>query len=111
MGTLAIEMRMPTVLDVAVSDDKLSVTLSDGRALSVPSSWYPRLAHATAAERASWTIIDSGAGVYWQDLDEDLSLAGLLAGTPSQESQESLTRWLARRSDARSSADSASKHS
>ena len=94
-------MRTPVVLNVDVSDDSLSVTLSDGRELSVPSSWYPRLAHATETERAAWTIIDGGAGVHWAKIDEDISLAGLLAGTPSLESQASLKLWLAQRAGAR----------
>lgn len=97
MDTSAIEMRAPVVLDVDVSDDTFSVTLSDGRALSVPCSWYPRLVHATATERGGWTIIDGGTGIHWDGIDEDISLAGLLAGTPSLESQESLRRWLAQR--------------
>lgn len=97
MDTSALDLRSPVVLDVAVSDDTLRVTLSDGRTLAVPSSWYPRLVHATDGERSSWTIIDGGAGICWRKLDEDISLAGLLAGTPSQESQQSLKRWLAHR--------------
>ena len=90
------------LLHVDVSDDTPSVTLSDGRALNVPSSWHSRLAHATATERASWTIIDGGTGVHWGVLDEDVSLARLLTGTLSPESQESLEGWLAQRADARS---------
>ena len=97
MATSVPELRMPTVLDVQVSDDALQVTLSDGRALTVPSVWYPRLAHAEASERADWTIIDGGGGIRWPQLDEDVSLSGLLAGMPSQESQQSLARWLAAR--------------
>ena len=100
MDISAIEMRMTTVLDVEVSDDALVVTLGDGRTLAVPSSWYPRLAHATEQERAGWTIIDGGTGIHWRELDEDISLAGLLAGTPSQESQKSFGRWLAQRTSA-----------
>ena len=97
MGTSTPELRMPTVLCVDVSDDTLRVTLSDGRELAVPSGWYPRLAHAKASELANWTIIDGGAGIHWPQLDEDISLSGLLAGIPSQESQQSLRRWLAMR--------------
>lgn len=96
MDTPVTQLRMPTVLGVDASDDTLRVTLSDGRALAVPSGWYPRLARAKASERANWTITDGGAGIHWPQLDEDLSVSGLLAGTPSQESQQSLRRWLAR---------------
>ena len=102
MDTSVPELRMPTVLDVDVSDDTLRVTLSDGRALAVPSGWYPRLAHAKASERANWMVIDGGAGIHWPQLDEDISLSGLLAGTPSQESQQSLRGWLATRAVAAS---------
>ena len=97
MATSVPELRMSTVLDVDVSNDILRVTLSDGRELAVPSGWYPRLAHAKADELADWTIIDGGAGIHWPQLDEDISLSGLLTGTPSQESQQSLRRWLATR--------------
>ena len=92
------ELRMPAVLDVAVSEETLRVELSDGRTLSVPTGWYPRLAYATDGERANWRIIDGGQGIHWHDLDEDVSLDGLLAGRASGEGQRSLRRWLARRS-------------
>lgn len=97
MDTSVPELRMSTVLDVNVSDDTLRVTLSDGRELAVPSGWYPRLAHANASELQNWMIIDGGLGIHWPQLDEDISLSGLLSGTPSQESQQSLSRWLAMR--------------
>ncbi|MCY3840744.1 MAG: DUF2442 domain-containing protein [Gammaproteobacteria bacterium] len=88
---------MSTVLDVKVSDDTLRVTLSDGRELAVPSGWYPRLAHAKASELDCWMIIDGGFGIHWPQLEEDISLSGLLSGTPSQESRQSLGHWLATR--------------
>lgn len=66
--------------DVRVSGDELSVLLADGRRVSVPLTWFPRLLHATAAERANWRLLGDGEGVHWPDLDEDLSVAGLLAG-------------------------------
>ena len=68
---------LPEVLDVSVSDETLSVELSDGRTLSVRTGWYPRLAYATDDERARWAIIDGGHGIHWRDLDEDVSLDGL----------------------------------
>jgi hypothetical protein len=82
---------------VEVPDTALSVALSDGRVVSVPLSWYPRLAHATPAERTNWRLIGRGEGIHWPDLDEDISIAGLLAGKCSGESRRSLERWLERR--------------
>ena len=77
------ELRIPEVLDVAVSEETLRVELSDGRTLSVPTGWYPRLAYATEGERADWRVIDAGHGIHWPELDEDVSLEGLLAGRTS----------------------------
>jgi hypothetical protein len=85
---------------VIVSEDTLIVELKDGRTISVPVSWYPRLEQATDAERDSWELIGAGTGIHWDAIDEDISIEGLLAGKPSNESQESLKRWLANRSDA-----------
>lgn len=85
---------MPEVLNVEVSEDALRVKLNDGRTLSVSSGWYPRLLHATEQERGNWTLIDGGRGIHWQELDEDVSLEGLLAGRASRENQASLKRWL-----------------
>jgi hypothetical protein len=79
---------------VTVTDDALIVDLVDGRTVSVPLSWYPRLAHGTPAERSNWRLLGRGEGIHWPDLDEDISVAGLLAGRPSGETQSSLQRWL-----------------
>ncbi len=87
----------PLATDVAVRDEMLTVELSDGRVLAVPLVWYPRLWHGSAAERGHWRLIGRGEGVHWPDLDEDLSVEGLLAGRPSAESQRSLQHWLAGR--------------
>lgn len=84
-------------MDVQLSEDTLTVELSDGRRLSVPMEWYPRLVYATPAERNHWRLIGRGEGIHWPDLDEDISIEGLLAGHPSGESQASFKRWLARR--------------
>ena len=84
----------PKVSSVAVSDETLSVELSDGRVLTVPIGWYPRLAHATDEERTSWILIDDRQGIRWPRLDEDISAQGLLLGRASQESQASLKRRL-----------------
>ena len=94
MNTLDIELKIPEAMDVHVSEDTLSVELSDGRTISVPIDWYPRLTHATEQERSSWRIIGKGHGIHWEELDEDISVRNLLAGTPSGESQSSFKKWL-----------------
>jgi hypothetical protein len=68
------------VVDVSVSDMTLKVSLDDGRDISVPLEWFPRLRDATAAQRANWQLIGTGEGVHWPDVDEDISVAGLLRG-------------------------------
>jgi len=98
MTTSAIEMDVPFAENVTVSVDTLCVDLSDGRSISVPLAWYPRLLHATAAERKCWRLIGRGLGIHWENLDEDISVQGLLAGKPSGESQASFSNWLAKRS-------------
>lgn len=87
----------PLATEASVRDEMLVVELSDGRALAVPLVWYPRLWHGTAAERARYRLIGRGEGLHWPDLDEDLSVEGLLAGRRSAESQRSLQRWQAGR--------------
>ena len=98
MNTLAVEIRIPEALDVSLTDDTLSVDLSDGRSISVPIAWFPRLLHSTEQERNNWRLIGRGQGIHWEDIDEDISVEGLLAGRPSGESQESFKKWLANRS-------------
>ncbi len=71
------------VVEVACTEDKLIVDLADGRSISVPMAWYPRLLHATALERDNWQIAGAGFGIHWPDIDEDLSVEGLLRGAPS----------------------------
>ncbi len=71
------------VADVRCDEDSLIVDLMDGRTISVPLAWYPRLAHATAGERARWEIAGGGYGIHWPDIDEDLSTEGLLRGAPA----------------------------
>ena len=82
---------------VTVSGDVLTVDLADGRSISVPVSWYPRLVHGTPKERSKWELLGGGVGIHWPDLDEDISVQGLLMGRRSGETQESLQRWLASR--------------
>jgi hypothetical protein len=98
MRTSAVELEVPFAQNVAVSDDTLSVDLSDGRSICVPLAWYPRLSHASSTERTRWHLIGRGLGIHWDALDEDISVEDLLAGKPSGESQASLARWLAERS-------------
>jgi hypothetical protein len=71
------------VLDVEFSDDSLSVSLRDGRIITVPLAWYPRLLNAKPAQRRNWEIAGGGYGLHWPDLDEDLSTEGLLRGAPA----------------------------
>ena len=94
MDISTIDLKVPEAERVEVTDDTLMADLSDGRTISVPLAWYPRLVHATPAERLNWRLIGVGQGIHWPDLDEDISVEGLLAGRPSGESQESLKRWL-----------------
>jgi hypothetical protein len=101
MSTSPSELRAALAQNVTVTDDTLVVDLVDGRTVSVPLSWYPRLAHGTPSERANWRLIGRGEGIHWPDLDEDLSVAGLLAGRPSGETANSLGRWLESRRSAR----------
>ena len=83
---------------VAVTEDTLTVDLVDGRTVIVPVTWYPRLAHGNLAERGNWRLIGEGEGIHWPDLDEDISIEGLLAGRRSGETQASLRRWFESRS-------------
>lgn len=94
MDISTIDLKVPEAERVEVTDDTLMADLSDGRTISVPLAWYPRLVHATPAERHNWRLIGVGQGIHWPDLDEDISVEGLLAGRPSGESQGSLKRWL-----------------
>lgn len=97
MSSSKIDAVVPLGTQVQVGDDALRVTLTDGRVISVPLNWYPRLLHASGAERSNWRLIADGIGIHWPDIDEDISIEGLLAGRPSRESDASLKRWLADR--------------
>lgn len=88
-----------TILDnIHITDDTLTVDLTDGRSISVPIGWYPRLAYATPEERNHVQISGAGLGLHWPDLDEDIGVEGLLLGKKSMESPASLRRWLRARS-------------
>ncbi len=97
MTISAVELDVPNAESVSVTEDSLSVDLSDGRTISVPLAWFPRLLHATPEERKNWRLIGKGEGIHWEDIDEDISVEGLLAGRPSGESQESFRKWLNQR--------------
>jgi hypothetical protein len=101
MSISAVEIEVPLAQKVTVTGDTLCVDLSDGRSISAPLAWFPRLQHASTAERKHWRLIGKGTGIHWEDIDEDISVEGLLAGRPSGESQLSLKRWLAARSSRR----------
>jgi hypothetical protein len=89
--------REPVAETVSVTSDKLLVDLADGRSLSVPLGWYPRLRHGSRAERRNWRLLGDGYATEWPDLDEHIGVEGLLAGRASGESKKSLSRWLASR--------------
>lgn len=100
MTTSAVKLDISDAVDVSVTDDTLTVELSDGRTISVPLEWYPRLVHGTTEERSNWRIIGRGQGIHWEDLDEDISVEGIISGKPSGESQSSFKKWLAQRNSA-----------
>jgi len=97
MTISAGEIRVPSAFGLTLTDDTLSVELSDGRKLAVPLAWFPRLLHATPNERLDWRLIGKGEGIRWPAVDEDISVEGLIAGRPSSESDQSLRRWLSQR--------------
>ena len=85
---------MPGAMNVTATKDTLTVDLADGRTISTPLVWYPRLVHATQQELDNWELHAAGQHIHWPDLDEDLSIEGLLAGRKSGEGRKSLERWL-----------------
>lgn len=97
MSTSRAEQTAPSAVAVKITSDAFSVELDDGRTVTVPLGWYPRLVHASAHERRNWRLIGTGEGIHWPDLDEDVSVEGILFGRPSAESQASFERWLATR--------------
>ena len=98
MSSSTVDSQIALAIQVHFDDDTLSVDLSDGRAISVPLAWFPRLSHGTADERSKWRLIAGGRGIHWSELDEDISIENLLAGKASGESQSSLKKWLDQRS-------------
>lgn len=94
MSTFQIDLKELRALDVSFSVEDMVVELADGRSLTIPLAWFPRLFHASEDERNNWRWIGGGIGMHWPDLDEDISVEDLILGRPSGESQESLRRWL-----------------
>lgn len=101
MPTSAKQGDRPLAINVQVEGDYLHVFLKDGRAISVPRSWYPRLAHASTDEANDWELLGNGECVSWSVLDEDIGVADLLDGFPSGESARSFGRWLQARQQGR----------
>lgn len=95
LGTSSVALAR--VVRVQVTDDTLSVDLEDGRSISVPIGWFPRLAYGSPEERANFEISSAGYGIHWPQLDEDIGVEGLILGKKSLESRASFERWLARR--------------
>jgi len=93
MSISANEFVGPAATRVSVTGSVIDIELTDGRRLSVPVSWYPRLEHATEAERNHWSLIGPGLGIRWPDVDEDISVEALVAGNRSNESRASLAKW------------------
>jgi hypothetical protein len=97
MSTLAVEIVEARAQSIEIDEDRLVVDLMDGRTVSTPLAWYPRLWHGKPEERSHFEIIGDGAYIHWPELDEDLSVGGILAGRRSGESLASLQQWLATR--------------
>jgi hypothetical protein len=97
MNISGVEIEVPRAENVKLTKDALIVDLSDGRTISVPLEWFPRLVHASSKERKNWRLIGRGHGIHWEDIDEDISVEGLVGGKPSGESQASFKEWLNKR--------------
>jgi hypothetical protein len=94
MTTLILDSASLRATAVEITADSLTVELADGRTITAPLAWFPHLFHGTPAERGHFRFIGAGEGIHWPDLDEDISVKGLVAGRPSGESHGSLQRWL-----------------
>lgn len=90
----AVEINAQNSANVVLTNDTLRVDLADGRTISVPLAWHPRLQYATQEERNHWRLIGKGHGIHWEEIDEDISVEGLILGRPSRESQASFQKWL-----------------
>ena len=94
MATLVVDSSAIKATAIRLTDDTLVVDLADGRSISAPLAWYPRLLHGSLGERANYRLIGSGEGLHWPDLDEDIGVEGILAGRPSGETPASFQKWL-----------------
>ena len=94
MHVSTLKVNVSYAEDIRVTEDTLTAELHDGRTISVPLAWYPRLVRAAQEERDNWELIGTGEGIHWPDLDEDISVEMLLAGVPSGESPQGFQRWL-----------------
>ena len=94
MSSLTADVRANNVV---ITGDSLTVELNDGRSISAPLTWYPRLLLGTPEERNNWRLIGNAEGIHWPDLDEDISVENLLLGKPSGESEQSFNKWLKNR--------------
>ena len=97
MGTLVLEHEC-LAQKVVFAEDSFVVYLNDGRTISVPIIWFPRLLNGNKRERENYELIGDGEGIHWPDIDEDISVEGILAGRRSGENQKSLDKWLKKRS-------------
>ena len=96
-GMTSVVAVPPKAVDVEITDDTLTVDLEDGRTISVPIGWFPRLAYGSPEERANFQISGVGRGIHWPELDEDIGIEGLLLGKKSNESPASFKKWLSQR--------------
>ncbi len=101
MNISVMEVDRPLARSALLTEETISVDLFDGRTISDPLAWYPRLANSTPAERDNWRLIGRGEGIHWPDLDEDISVTKILSGKPSGESQQSFRKWLEERNKGR----------
>ena len=101
MTSLVLNSPQPQAKSARVSEDALTIDLADGRTISAPLAWYPRLLQGTSEERNRYRLIGSGEGIHWPDLGEDISVDGVIAGRPSFETKESFQQWLASRASAK----------
>lgn len=97
MSSSTVDAQSASAINIVLDDATVSFELADGRVVSAPIAWYPRLLHGTVAERNEWRLIAGGRGVHWSALEEDISVENLLNGQPSGESQSSLNKWLEQR--------------
>lgn len=92
MSTLTLASS-PRAVAAEITDESLTMSLDDGRVVSVPISWYPRLSNALPQHRAVWEFIGGGHGIHWPELDEDISVENVLLGQPSGEGSRSFAKW------------------